>query len=244
MKTLITGISSDIGRFLAEHLVNHGHQVIGIDIKSIDSLPTEVEFVRGDVRDIPTLTHIAHECDTGIHLAVLSGNAPDLLDVNVSGAYSFMIAARANNFRNAILTSSAPVHLENIDIDALLLSTSQDEDHAYDLSKVLQEVTCRDFHTHGTPVMCLRLGHIVWGEREVNLSKPTPLTEFNYCRGGWVALEDVVIACAKALETTPDPKIFEILNIVGARGAREKFNIGDTEQRLGFELIFDFANFE
>ena len=47
-----------------------------------------------------------------------------------------------------------------------------------------------------------------------------------------------------ALEVAPDNDKFEILNIVGARVARERFDVGTVEQRLGFKFVYDFANYE
>jgi len=243
MRTLITGVSSEIGRSLSNNLVSQGHEVVGFDIKQPINLHEKAVFVQGDVRDVSMLVRAAQGCNTGIHLAVQADDAKDLIDVNVSGAYHFMIAAQKSNFVNSILASSAPVHLDEQD-NRELLRTSADEDHAYDLSKVLQEVIFRDFHAHGTAAMCLRFGHIVWGERELNLGTPIPLTDFDYCRGGWVALEDVVTACTRALNTTPDQHTFEVLNIVGAQSARKQFNITSVEQRLGFEFAFNFADYE
>lgn len=247
MKTLITGVCSEVGRYLSTQLVDHGHEVVGFDIEYPNAQLTDIKFVQGDVRDFSALAAAAKECDTGIHLAVRAGEASteDIFSVNVSGAYNFMAAARKHQFRNAIVASSAPVHLVQDQADNdLLLRTSQDDDHVYDMSKALQEVIARDFHTHGTRVMCLRFGHIVWGKQEVNLDKPTPLADFEYCRGGWVALEDVATACVRALETGPDRDMFEILNIVGAKDSRDRFKIECVEQRLGFRFTYDFADFE
>jgi len=243
MKILITGVCCDVGLHLSKHLIDQGHAVVGFDIRRSDDLPASIVFEEGDVRDLSSLKRVARGCNTGIHLAIQAGNDNDLMDVNVSGAYGFVVAARENGFRNAVLASSAPVHLDGTD-NRILLRTSESDDHAYDLSKVLQEIVFRDFHAHGSPAMCLRFGHIVRGKKSVNLSNPIPLTDFDYCRGGWVALEDVVIACAKALVTSPDREAFEIFNVIGARTAREKFNVEIVEQRLGFKFKYDFAEYE
>ena len=111
----------------------------------------------------------------------------------------------------------------------------------YDLTKALQEVLARDFHAHGLPVICIRLGHIVHGKDEMTLDRSKALSEENYCRGGWVALEDVADACASALTIEPSDEAFEILNIVGAAGARARFQVGQAEERLGIKLQYDFA---
>lgn len=244
MKTLITGIGSEVGLGLSQRLISAGNEVVGFDIQPVANGINGVTYVQGDVLDLCALSEAAKGCDAGIHLAVLAHpfNAAEIMNVNVTGAYNFMAVAREQRFRIAILAGSAPVHLDaNANED--LMPTAEDEDHAYDLSKVLQEVVVRDFHAHGNPVMCLRFGHIVRGKLEQNLDSSTPLSELDYCRGGWVAIEDVVTACAVALELSPDLHSLEILNIVGAQGARKKYQIEQTERRLGIKLAYGFANY-
>lgn len=245
MRTLITGVSSEIGMGIARTLINTGHEVVGYDSQLCEAMPSNIEFIQADVRDLPLLSQHARHCDNGIHLAVRAGDAftNSVMDVNVSGAYNFMAVAQKHGFSNAIVASSAPVHLQ-CSIDRELVETASDEDHAYDLSKLLQEVIARDFHTHGTPVLCVRFGHVVRGAQELNLSTPTPLAEYDYCRGGWVALEDVIEACAVALTISPSKTEFEVLNLVGSLGARDKYHVDQAEQRLGFKLAFDFAAYE
>ena len=247
MRTLITGVNSEVGHHLAQHLLTLGHAVVGYDLRQRADLVSGLNFVRGDVRDGAALSKAARDCDTGIHLAICAGDTAvrEMLDVNMTGAYSFFAAAREHKFTNAVVVSSAPVHLpENASDNTFPLRTADGGDHVYDLSKAVQELIARDFHIHGTPAMCLRLGHVVWGAREVNLSVPTPLADFAYCRGGWVALEDVVTACAHALQTSPDRDQFEILNIVGASASAKRFDTHRAETRLGFRFVYNFANYE
>ena len=37
---------------------------------------------------------------------------------------------------------------------------------------------------------------------------------------------------------------FEIINVVGSAGARKRFQIADTESRLGIELKYDFKLYD
>ncbi len=246
MKVLITGGGGDVGIALAERLVSSMHHVVVYDLKG-DGLPPGVRFVEGDVRDFSRLAEAAEGCDAGIHLAVLAGEsgAEDIMSVNLLGAYGFLRAGQRASFRNSIVVSSAPVHLAPSESDiGFPLRTSVGRDHVYDLTKAVQELMAMDFHSHGQPVLCLRLGHIVLGEAGTSLERSVSLWDEDYCRGGWVALEDVVDACASALELTPALDTFEILNIVGAAEARERFHVGSAESRLGIKLRYDFAEYE
>ena len=246
MKVLVTGGCSDIGVSLAETLLESGHSALVYDVKR-STPPSGVEFVEGDVRDFASLARAAKRCDVGIHLAVMAGDssAEDIMSVNVLGAYGFLSAAWQANFRSSVIASSAPVHLlpSSFD-DGFLLRTSDGADHVYDLTKALQEVIARDFHSHRLPVMCLRFGHIVRGGEESDLSRAHPLSEEDYCRGGWVALEDIVRACVAAVHIQPSAETFETLNLVGSKGSRERFRVADAEGRLRIKLKYDFAAYE
>jgi nucleoside-diphosphate-sugar epimerase len=245
MKVLITGGSGIIGRGLAEKLLASGHEVLVYDIGR-ETMPAGARFVEGDVTDFDWLAGAAEGCEVGIHLAILSGTSrpADVLSVNVLGAYGFLQAARGAGFRNAIIVGSAPVHLPAPAHDDGVLGPTEGVEHPYDLSKTLQEVVARDFHSHGLPVMCLRLGHVVRGKEATDLDGTVSLKDEHYCRGGWAAIEDVIEACAAALTVAPNPDKFEIFSVVGSRSAREGFRVAATEARLGMRFQFDFAAYE
>lgn len=246
MKVLVTGANSLIGAGISERLLDDGHTVVAFDLERW-RLPEGCEFVAGDVRDFATLAEAASSCDSGIHLAALAGeNAPaDIVSVNVIGAVSFLSAARTVGFTRVVITSSAPVHLQPAPADRdILLRTGDTADHTYDLSKAMQEVAARDFHHHGLACLCLRLGHVVDGQYGVTLDQRAPLTGEEYCRDGWVAIEDVVNGCVASLTVAAGGDEFEVLTLVGSRSGRKRFNVAYTEQRLGLQLVYDFAEFE
>ena len=245
MNVLITGGAGNVGFELSKKLVSSGNRVVVYDLKN-DDLPTAVQFIEGDVRDFKRLALAAEGCDGGIHLAALDGTsgAENIVSVNVLGVIGFLTAAGKARFRISVVASAAPVHLAPSELDdGFLLRTAGGDDHIYDLTKVLQEVIARDFHSHGLATLCLRFGHIVRGEEEMNLLRSMSLKDEHYCRGGWVALEDVVDACAAALETARATTTFEVLNIVGAQSARDKFHVAAAENRLGIKLRYDFAGY-
>jgi nucleoside-diphosphate-sugar epimerase len=246
MKILVTGACGTIGLAVTEKLVSANHEVIGYD-RVGPELPYGASLIEGDVRDFAHLTEAARGCEAGIHLAAVADGATvsDILSINAIGAYVFLAAAKEAGFRRTIIAGSAPVHLPASDCDNSIPPPSSDgEDHVYDLSKALQEVIANDFRSHGLAVLCLRFGHVVRGEEETNLKGSLALQDEHYCRGGWVALEDIAEACLAGLALQPSEDVLEILNIVGAKGARERFRVAAAENRLGITLQYDFAAYE
>jgi nucleoside-diphosphate-sugar epimerase len=246
MRVFITGISSIIGVQLSSRLIADGHTVVGFDLTKSRDLARSVQFVEGDICDIPTVIQASSQCDAGIHLAVLAGESSEkeILTVNVLGAYAFFRASSTNNFKMAVLAGSAPVHLAPNQTDrSILAQSSADADHVYDLSKTLQEVIANDYHSHGLSAICLRIGHVVRGQEQTTLDSQTPLSELDYCRGGWVAIEDLVEACTKVLEYDPKSE-FRILSFIGSRMARQRFMDLDLENELDMVIRYEFAEYE
>jgi nucleoside-diphosphate-sugar epimerase len=244
MRILVTGASGTIGLAVTEKLVSASHEVIGYD-RVGSELPEGASLIEGDVRDFEHLTEAARSCEAGIHLAAVADGATvsDILSINALGAYGFLAAAKEVGFRRTIIAGSAPVHLPTSNRDNSFPPPTSDGD-VYDLSKALQEVIAADFRLHGLAVLCLRFGHVVRGKEETNLKGSLALKEEYYCRGGWVALEDIAEACLAGLALQPSEDGLEILNIVGAKGARERFRVAAAEDRLGITLQYDFAAYE
>jgi UDP-glucose 4-epimerase len=91
MKTLVTGHAGYIGGVLAEHLSEHGHEVVGFD-RSVDSAD--------DIRDRDRVESLFadHEFDIVYHLAAEADVWEDdwqyLFENNVSGTVNVVAAAR------------------------------------------------------------------------------------------------------------------------------------------------------
>jgi UDP-glucose 4-epimerase len=80
VKILVTGAAGFINGYLVEELLNHGHEVIGIDnyskygkvVKSYDSNP-QYKFYEGDVKDAELMKKILEDCDQLIACAAMIG---------------------------------------------------------------------------------------------------------------------------------------------------------------------------
>lgn len=80
MKILVTGSAGFIAGYLVADLLNHGHQVVGIDNyskygyveKSYDNNPN-YKFVEGDVKDINLMKELIEDCDQIVAIAAMIG---------------------------------------------------------------------------------------------------------------------------------------------------------------------------
>jgi len=80
MKILVTGSAGFIGGYLVQELLDHGHDVIGIDnyskygkvAKSYDNHP-HYKFVEGDAKDVELMKHLIADCDQVVALAAVIG---------------------------------------------------------------------------------------------------------------------------------------------------------------------------
>ena len=80
MKILVTGSAGFIGGYLVQELLDHGHEVIGIDNyskygkveKSYDNHP-HYRFVEGDVKDVGLMKELLSDCDQVVAIAAVIG---------------------------------------------------------------------------------------------------------------------------------------------------------------------------
>jgi nucleoside-diphosphate-sugar epimerase len=107
MKILVTGAAGFIGSHLTDHLLDHGHAVVGLDDLSAGSLDNLTgararrgfSFVHGDVRNHIAVDEALRGCDAVVHLAAHAGvrmivEGPlESLEVNARGAEVVLQAA-------------------------------------------------------------------------------------------------------------------------------------------------------
>ncbi len=80
MKILVTGSAGFIGGYLVQELLEHGHDIVGIDnyskygkvAKSYDNHPSYT-FVQGDVKDVELMKRLIEDCDHIVALAAIIG---------------------------------------------------------------------------------------------------------------------------------------------------------------------------
>jgi len=126
-KILITGADGFIGSHLTEALVENGFKVRAFVYYNsfnsygwLDTLPEEIkdkiEFFPGDIRDPNGVNEAIKNMDIVFHLAALiaipfSYNSPDsYIDTNVKGTLNVLQAARKNNLKRVLITSTSEVY--------------------------------------------------------------------------------------------------------------------------------------
>jgi nucleoside-diphosphate-sugar epimerase len=80
MKILVTGSAGFIGGYLVEDLLEHGHDIVGIDnyskygkvAKSYDNHP-HYKFMEGDAKDVKLMKELIADCDQVVGLAAIIG---------------------------------------------------------------------------------------------------------------------------------------------------------------------------
>lgn len=126
-KILITGADGFIGSHLTEALVHRGFDVRAFVYYNsfnsygwLDSIPSEtknrIEFFAGDIRDPNGVREAMKGIDVVFHLAALiaipfSYHSPDsYIDTNVKGTLNIIQAARENQVRRVLVTSTSEVY--------------------------------------------------------------------------------------------------------------------------------------
>jgi len=108
MKILVTGSAGFICGYLVEELLNHGHEVVGIDNyskygnveKSYNKHP-QYHFTEGDVKDLPLMKKLIAGCDQVLGTAAMIGG--------ISYFHEFAYDLLAENERIAAATFDAAI---------------------------------------------------------------------------------------------------------------------------------------
>lgn len=219
MRVLVTGADGFIGSHLTEFLLEKKYQVRALSYYNsfnfwgwLEGIEDEnLEVVSGDIRDPHFCKLIAKDVDVIFHLAALiaipfSYVAPDsYVDTNVKGTLNICQAARENDIRKLIVTSTSEVY-------GTALYVPINEEHPkqpqspYSASKIgadmmamsffnafdLPVAIARPFNTYGPrqsarAIIPTIISQISNGKKEIKLGDLSPTRDFNFvkdtCRG-------------------------------------------------------------
>jgi len=114
-KVLLTGATGYIGRHLINDLLTEGYLIRGLT-RDPGPMPIEgVEWWTGDLRDKTSVSCAVDGCDVVVHLAcspmMQSWENPRRdFEVNVTGTFNIMLAARQMSVNRIVLASTAQVY--------------------------------------------------------------------------------------------------------------------------------------
>lgn len=176
LPVLITGGCGFIGSHLAEQLVTLGAQVTILDNLSSGSLDNiahirdHIKFINASITDKQACLEATRDIKVIFHLAALisvpeSVKSPVLChEVNVDGLFNILEAARANNVKRVVFSSSAAVYGNT---EAIISETAQcNPGSPYGFTKRVGELLCQQYSTvYGLETVILRYFN-VWGPRQ------------------------------------------------------------------------------
>jgi nucleoside-diphosphate-sugar epimerase len=210
-KVLVTGGSGKAGKWVVADLLEHGYQVVNVDLRPSDQVPT----YQADLTDLGQAFGMLEGKDAVVHLAAIpwpGDHAPEVVfRNNVMSSFNVLQAACVLGIKKVVLAGSesalgfpfkfrsfSPLYLPIDEAHPLL---AQD---AYGLSKIAIEEVGRGFARRdpAMSILTLRLSYILTPEDYVDklrLAWADPERNgFNLW--AYVDARDVGVACRLAVE--------------------------------------------
>lgn len=161
-RVLITGIAGFVGTHLVRYLLANGDRLSGFDRIRPASLPLEIGFYPGDIRDRDAVKQVMLEVrpDIVYHLAgaLKATNPEELYTVNVLGTVALFEAIFEAGLKPTVLvTSSSAVYGQGSARRRVTEKSALRPVTHYGVSKIAQEVVALRYHrAQQLPVMCTR----------------------------------------------------------------------------------------
>lgn len=179
-RVLVTGANGFVGSAVVRALLRHGYPVramvrAGSDTASLEGL--NVEVVRGDLHDPPSLERALHGCEGLFHVAadyrLWAPERHAIYAANVRGTHAILLAARRCGIRRSVHTSSVAtlgLHADGTPADEDTPAHLANMIGAYKRSKYLSEMLARRCARAGSDIVIVNPAAPV-GPRD---RKPTP----------------------------------------------------------------------
>jgi len=181
-KVLITGGAGFIGSNIAHYLLANGYDVSVIDNlstgseKNIENIKSEINFVKGDIRDLDLLQKIMKDVNYVLHQAAIPSvprSIKDPLtthDSNVNGTINVLLSARDNDVQKVVIASSSSIYgnrkTNNNTVKEKVETMKPMPLSPYATTKLIKEYYCKVFaHIYKLPTICLRYFN-VFGPRQ------------------------------------------------------------------------------
>jgi nucleoside-diphosphate-sugar epimerase len=213
-RVVVTGGSGKAGRAVVRELLEHGQDVLSVDLVPSQDVPAEQQIV-ADLTDFGETVEVLRGADAVVHLAAIPapGLRPDELTfrVNTTSTYNVFSAAPILGLRRVVWASSETVLGLPFEREQPAYAPI-DEEHpplpnfSYALSKLISEEMARQFNRWtGIPYVGLRFSNIMEPhdyERFPSFWEDATLRKWNLW--GYVDARDVAQSCRLALERDVD----------------------------------------
>ena len=175
MKFVVTGGAGFIGSHIAKSLINEGHTVTIIDnlntgkIENLKEILNQVDFVKGDIRDIELLKNKLKDVDGVFHEAALASvqesfsKIKEYTDVNVGGTENILKLAKEFGFK-VVYASSSSIYGNPVKIP-IEEDDPKNPINPYAQTKMDDENLATKYAQNGVRVIGLRYFN-VFGERQ------------------------------------------------------------------------------
>lgn len=192
MKILVTGVAGFIGYHVANHLLQRGDEVVGIDnlndyydvalkkarLKNLSPYQN-FQFIKEDIVNRTGIEHLftSHKFDRVVHLAAQAGvrysleNPYAYIDSNVIGFLNILEGCRHNNIEHLVYASSSSVYGAN---ETVPFSVQDNVDHPvslYAATKKANELMAHSYsHLYDLPTTGLRFFTVYgpWGRPDMS----------------------------------------------------------------------------
>ena len=175
MKFVVTGGAGFIGSHIAKSLINEGHTITIIDnhntgkIENLKEILNQVDFVKGDIRDIELLKNKLKDVDGIFHEAALASvqesfsKIKEYTDVNVGGTENILKLAKEFGFK-VVYASSSSIYGNPVKIP-IEEDDPKNPINPYAQTKLDDENLATKYAQNGVRVIGLRYFN-VFGERQ------------------------------------------------------------------------------
>jgi nucleoside-diphosphate-sugar epimerase len=174
VRIFVSGITGFIGSHFVEHAAAAGHDVVGLQRRSVTRLPIRAEVRSGDLLHRTSLDHALEGIDCVCHFAAAFKEAHAdeeyFRRVNVSGTVNLLDAAHAAGVKRFVLCSTAGIYGRQVP-GVINENHPPQPWNAYERSKVAAEAELRrGAARYGMEYVILRPS-AVYGPRDPRLAK-------------------------------------------------------------------------